>query len=51
MNTYENIKMVIAGRKKTQEELLNMSDIFLMNSRINDEQYRELLTLINEKYE
>jgi hypothetical protein len=50
MNTYENMKKVIAGGKKTKEELLNMCDIFLMNNRINDEQYTELVTLINEKY-
>ena len=48
MNTYENMKKVIALGKKTSEELLTMCDIFLMNNRISPEQYTELVNLINE---
>lgn len=47
MNTYENMKKVIATGKKTSEDLLTMSDVFLMNSRITPEQYTELISLIN----
>ena len=46
MNTYENMKKVIAGGKKPKEELLNISDVFFMNNRITTEQYNELVTLI-----
>lgn len=48
MNTYENMKKVIATGKKADEELLNMCDVFLMNSRITSEQYNELVELINQ---
>ncbi len=51
MNTYENMKIVIAAGKKTKEELLSMSDIFLMNSRVDETQYTDLINIINEKYE
>ncbi len=48
MSTYENMKKVIAIGKKTDEELLIMCDVFLMNNRIADDQYAELVALINE---
>ncbi|MFT4146698.1 MAG: hypothetical protein QM644_19815 [Mobilitalea sp.] len=47
MNTYENMKKVIATGKKSSEDLLTMCDIFLMNNRITAEQYTELVNLIN----
>ncbi len=50
MNTYENMKKVITLGKKDKDELLNMCDIFFMNSRITEEQYTELVALVNEKY-
>lgn len=46
MNTYENLKKIIALGRKEKEELLNMMDVFLMNNRINAEQYAELVTLL-----
>jgi hypothetical protein len=46
MNTYENLKKVISLGKKTNEEILAMMDIFLMNNRITEEQYNELTALI-----
>lgn len=49
MNTYESMKKVIAGGKKAKEELLSMGDIFLINNRISQEQYAELVNLINAK--
>ena len=46
MNTYENLKKIISLGKKTNEEILAMMDIFLMNNRITEEQYNELTALI-----
>lgn len=46
MNTYENLKKIIALGKKEKEEILLMIDVFLMNSKITSEQYNELITLL-----
>jgi hypothetical protein len=46
MNTYENLKKVIGLGKKTDEEILIMMDVFLMNNRITTDQYNELTELI-----
>lgn len=46
MNTYENLKKVIAAGIKTREQLLSYMDVFLMNDRITQEQYNELVTLL-----
>lgn len=46
MNTYENLKKIIALGKKEKEELMIMMDVFLMNNRINADQYAELVTLL-----
>ncbi len=48
MNTYENLKRVIALGKKTNNEILGMMDVFLMNNRITGEQYTELTELLAE---
>ncbi len=48
MNTYENMKKVIATGKKPSEELMIMCDVFLMNDRITSDQYNELAALINQ---
>lgn len=48
MNTYENMKKVIATGKKTSEELMNMCDVFLMNNRITSDQYNEMAALISQ---
>jgi len=48
MNTYENLKKIIALGRKTSKEILDMMDVFLMNERITDEQYNELVTLLAE---
>ena len=49
MNTYVNMKKVIATGKKTDAELLTMCDVFYMNNRITQEQYTELVIIINEQ--
>lgn len=46
MNTYENLKKIIALGKKEKEELLMMMDVFLMNNRLTSEQYSELIALL-----
>lgn len=46
MNTYENLKKIIILGKKTDEEILAMMDIFLMNDRITEEQYNELVRML-----
>lgn len=46
MNTYENLKKLIALGRKTKEQILNMMDVFLMNDRITSEQYNELVGLL-----
>lgn len=46
MNTYENIKKIIAIGKKSKEEVLDIMDIFRMNNRITNEQYQELAELL-----
>lgn len=46
MNTFENLKKIIAIGKKNNEEIMKMMDIFLMNNRITSNQYNELTTLL-----
>lgn len=46
MNTYENLKKIIAVGKKSKEEILGMMDIFRMNNRITNEQYQELIGIL-----
>lgn len=48
MNTYENLKKIIALGRKASEEILDMMDVFLMNKRITADQYNELVTLLAE---
>lgn len=49
MNTYTNLKKIIELGKKTDEEILAMMDVFLMNERITAEQYNELVKLLEAK--
>ena len=51
MNTYTNLKKIIELGKKTDEEILAMMDVFLMNGRITAEQYSELSALLNSDNE
>lgn len=46
MNTYKNLKKIIALGKKDKEDILMIMDVFLMNNRITFEQYNELVTLL-----
>lgn len=49
MNTYANLKKIIELGKKTNEEILAMMDVFLMNERITADQYNELTKLLETK--
>lgn len=49
--TYDYMIILINGGKKTEEELLLMCDVFLMNDRIKTEEYNDLVNRINQKYE
>lgn len=49
MNTYANLKKLIELGKKTDEEILAMMDVFLMNERITAEQYQELVKMLESK--
>lgn len=48
--TYRNLIIVTDGGKKTKDELMEMCDVFLMNSRISSDEYNDLIKRINEKY-
>lgn len=49
MNTYANLKKIIELGRKTDEEILSMMDVFLMNERITADQYNELTKLLETK--
>lgn len=50
MTTYEACKKLIEnGRYGTKENMLFKLDIFLLGDRITQEQYNELVDLLNEK--
>lgn len=47
---YEDMIIVINDGKKTKEHVLRVLDIFLINERIDEVQYNDLINRINEKY-
>lgn len=48
MNTYKNLRTLIMLKRKSREEILGMMDVFLMNNRISEDQYNELIALMDE---
>lgn len=46
---YKIMKSLIANSKKTKEELLNMADVYYAAGRLSDEQYTELVELMEQK--
>lgn len=46
MDTYNNLKAVIVGGKKSRETILKMMDVFMLAERITPEQYTELLGML-----
>lgn len=48
MITYTNCKKVISnGNYGTKEEMMVKLDVFLLNNRISEAQYNELLGMLN----
>lgn len=47
--TYGLCKKIIAKGNYDKTELLNKLDLFLLNNRITDGQYKELVNLINSQ--
>lgn len=43
------MKSLIANSTKTKEELLNMADVYYAAGRMTDEQYTEVVGLVNQK--
>jgi hypothetical protein len=44
--TYTLCKKLITSGNYEKDDMLNKLDVFLLNDRINDAQYNELVTLI-----
>lgn len=44
MNTFNNCMIVITNKRKTREEMLELMDLYVMNNRINPEQYQDLVS-------
>lgn len=49
--TYTFLKKIIAGGKYDKEDLMNKIDVFFMANRITQEQYEELMGLVNPPVE
>lgn len=50
MLTYSNCKKVIAnGTYGTYDDMMNTLDVFLLNRRISQDQYNELVAQLKEK--
>lgn len=47
--TYNYCKKIIAGGKYDKAEMMDKLDVFLLAGRITDEQYKELVNLINSQ--
>lgn len=46
---YKIMRNLIANSTKTKEELLNMADVYYAAGRMTDEQYTEVVGLVNQK--
>lgn len=47
--TYRNCKKLIEIGRYEKDDMLNKLDIFLLNNRINQSEYEELVNVINSK--
>ncbi len=45
--TYTRLKKLIENGVYVKDEMLNKLDVFLMNNRITEEQYNELVNMMN----
>lgn len=48
MITYTYCKKIILRGKYDKEDMLNKLDVFLLNNRITEEQYNELVALMGQ---
>lgn len=48
MRTYDNCVKVIKAKRLTREQMLEKMDIYVLNDRINEKQYQELVDLMDE---
>lgn len=46
--TYNYCKKIIAGGKYNKDDMKDKLDIFLLANRITDEQYKELVAMMEE---
>lgn len=49
MSTYEMCKILITNNRYEKEDMLQKLDIFLLGNRITQEQYTELVDLMDSK--
>lgn len=49
--TYKNCKTLIEAGRYQHEDMLNKLDVFLLANRITEEQYKELVDLMNGRLE
>lgn len=47
--TYKSCKLLIENNKYEHEDMINKLDTFLLANRITEEQYNELIELIDKK--
>ena len=47
---YTCMKVLINTKKRSKAQLLDMADVYYAAGRLEDNQYTELITLINEKF-
>ena len=51
ISAYDLIINVIESKKLTKEDLLDKLDVFLLANRISKEEYKDLVTRIDQAYE
>lgn len=44
---YNLMKALIKGKKKTQAQLIKMANVYYAADQLNDEEYMEIMELIN----
>ena len=47
MTTYEMCKILIEKKRYTKEDMLRKLDVFLLGNRITEEQYTQLVAMMN----
>lgn len=47
---YKLMKRLVALNRKSKDELLNMADVYYAAGRLTDDQYTEIIGLVNASY-